>query len=97
MGSENFSNRIKSLVNFDTFEKPPAEYKEVSRISMFQGEMVKKTVVKTKFSELNNKRFYFPNGIVSLPFGHKNLKEIDNFKQEEGQKTEKYFWREKFH
>ena len=42
MGSENFSNRIKSLVNFDTFEKPPAEYKEVLRISMFQGEMVKK-------------------------------------------------------
>ena len=97
MGSENFSNRIQSLVNFDTFEKPPAEYKEVSRISMFQGEMVKKTVVKTKFSELNNKRFYFPNGIVSLPFGHKNLKEIDNFKQEEGQKIEKYFWKEKFH
>ena len=46
MGSENFSNRIKSLVNFDTFEKPPAEYKEVSRISMFQGEMVKKQLLK---------------------------------------------------
>ena len=57
--------------------------------------MVKKTVVKTKFSQLNDKRFYFPDGIVSLPFGHKNLKEIDEFKQEKGQKTEKHFYEEK--
>ena len=35
MGFENFSNRIKSLVNFDTFEKAPAEYKELSRFSVF--------------------------------------------------------------
>ena len=56
---------------------------------LFQGEMVKKTVVKTKFSQLNDKRFYFPVGIVSLPFGHKNLKEIDEFKQEKGKKIEK--------
>ena len=57
--------------------------------------MVKKTVVKTKFSQLNDKRFYFPDGIVSLPFGHKNLKEIDKFKQEKGQKIEKHFYEEK--
>ena len=95
MEFEDFSNRIESLVNFHTFEKPPAEYKEVSRFSVFQGEMVKKTVVKTKFSQLNDKRFYFPDGIVSLPFGHKNLKEIDEFKQEKGQKIEKHFYEEK--
>ena len=69
------------MVNFEMFEKPPAEYKEVSRLSVFQGEMIKKTVVKTKFSQLNSKRFYFPDGIVSLPFGHKNLKQIDDFKK----------------
>ena len=84
MWFENFINRIKSLVAFDTFEKPPAEYKEVSRFSVFQGEMVKKSVVKKKLSRLYDKRFYFPDGIVSLPFGQKNLHEIDNFKQEKG-------------
>ena len=42
MGFEHFSNRIKYLVGFDTFETPPDEYKEVSRFSVFQGEMVKK-------------------------------------------------------
>ena len=95
MGFGNFSNRIKSLVNFGTFQKPPAEYKEVSRFSVFQGEMVKNTVVKTKFPQLNDKRFYFPDRIIYLPFGHINLKEIDGFKQEKGQKIERYFWEEK--
>ena len=84
MEFNNFAGRIKSLVNFDTFQKPSAEYKEVSHFTVFQGEMVKKTVQKTKFSQLNDKRFYFPDGIVSLPHGHQNLKEIDNFKKEKG-------------
>ena len=43
--------------------------------------MIKKTVIENKFSQLNNKRFYFPDGIISLPFEHKRLKEIENFKK----------------
>ena len=84
MQFNNFAGRIKSLVNFDTFQKPSAEYKEVSHFTVFQGEMVRKTVQKTKFSQLNDNRFYFPDRIVSLPHGHQNLKEIDNFKKEKG-------------
>ena len=42
LGFENFAERIKSLVNFETFEKPPVGQKEVSRFSVIQGEMVKK-------------------------------------------------------
>ena len=49
MDFENFANRIKSLVNFDTFEKCPIEYKEVSRLTVDKGKMVKKTVTKTNF------------------------------------------------
>ena len=45
--------------------------------------MVKKTVVNNILST-KRKRFYFPDEIVSVPFGHENLKEIDNFKQEKG-------------
>ena len=53
MKFENFANTIsKSLVNFDTFEKPPAEHKEVSGFSVFQGEMVKKKQF-SKQSSLN--------------------------------------------
>ena len=53
--------------------------------------MVKASVIKTKFSQLNDKRFYFPDGILSLPYGHPSLEEIENFKKEQGQKIEKYF------
>ena len=49
--------------------------------------MVKKTVIKSKFSQLNDKRFHFPDGNVSLPFGHnKYLQEIDIFKKQKVQK-----------
>ena len=54
-----------------------------------------KIVVKTKFSQLIDNRFHFHDGIVSLPFRHKNLKQIDDFKRKKGQKIEKYFWKEK--
>ena len=57
--------------------------------------MVTKTVTKTKYSQLNDKKFYFPNDIISLHFGHPSLKEISEFKTEKGQKIEKYFWQEK--
>ena len=69
MDFERFTNCIKPPVNFDTFQKLPAEYKQVSGLTVNKGEMVKKTVTKTKFSQLNDKRFYFPNGILS----HENL------------------------
>ena len=92
LGYENFSQRVKSLVNLDTFEKPPHDSKKVSKLSVVAGEMVKTTVVKNKFSQLNDKRFYFPNGIVSLPFYHPNLVKINEFKQKKGQRIEKYFW-----
>lgn len=81
MEFSNYADRIKSLVNFDTFEKPPAEYKEVSRFAVKQGKMVKTTVTKTKFSQLNDKRFYFPEGILSLPYGNVSLIEIDEWVQ----------------
>ena len=88
-------NRIKLLINFETFQKPPSEYKEVARFVVKKGDMVKATVTKTKFSQLDGKRFYFPNGKLSLPYGHPSLAAIDNFKKEQGQKIEKYFWEKK--
>lgn len=57
--------------------------------------MTTRKIAKTKFSQLNDKRFYFPNGIVSLPFGHLSLKEVDKFKKNKGYRIEKYFWNEK--
>ena len=95
LGLENFSQRVKSLDNFETFQKPPVDSKEMSRLTAKTGEMKKETVVKSKFSQINDKRFYFPDGILSLPFHHPNLKELNKFKEKMGQRIEKHFWNEK--
>ena len=95
MEFHNYANRIKSLKNFDTFDKPVKEYKEVGRFVVKKAYMVKTSVTKTKFSQLNDKRFYLPNGILSLPYGHASLEELEKFKNEQGQKIGKHFWQEK--
>ena len=61
----------------------------------FQGEMVREKVTKSTFSQLNDKRFYFSDGIVSMPFGYKTLKQIDDSKKEKCQKIERFFWEDK--
>ena len=48
-------------------------------------------IKKNKFSQLNNKQFYFPNAIISLPFGHLTLNKIDEYKKDKGRKIKKYF------
>ena len=78
------------MVNFDTFENPPADLKEVSRFSVVAGNMEKK-IIKSKFSQINDKRFSFPGGILFLPFYHPNLKELNEFKKKMDQRVEKYF------
>ena len=92
---ENYASRIVSLTNFDLFEKPPAKYKEVSRLTVHQGEMQKRTSVKTNFSQFNEKRFYFSSGITSLPLFHPCLKKLAGYKKKMGQRIERYFWDEK--
>ena len=95
MEYENYAERIKPLYDFESYRKPKADSKNVVRISVKKGEMTTHMIKKNKFLQLNDKRFYFPNGIISLPFGHLNLKEIDECKNEKGQRIEKYFWNEK--
>ena len=65
MNYENFAERIKPLYDFNTYKKPKADSKNLVRISVKKGEMTTHTIKKNKFSQLNSKRFYFPNGIIS--------------------------------
>ena len=95
MDFENFAERIKPLYDFDTYVKPKRDAKPVVRISVKKGEMTTRKVIKTKFSQLNDKRFYFPNAIISLPFGHNSLTELDTFKRNKGQRIESCFLKEK--
>ena len=85
MDIENFAERIKLLYDFDTYVKPKKDTKSIVRISVKKSEMTTHKIVKAKFSQLNDKRFYFPSAIISLPFGHNSLKDIDTFKKDKGQ------------
>ena len=76
---ENYASRIVSLANIDYFQKPPAEYKEVTRLTVDKGEMQKKTSLKTKCSQFNDKRFYSSNKVTSLPLFHLLFKEQEDF------------------
>ena len=61
MDFKNYAERIKPLYNFESFKKPKKDSKSVIRISVKRGEMTTHKIVKSKFSQLNDKRFYFPN------------------------------------
>ena len=69
--------------------------KEVSRLTALEGEMQKKTVMKSKFSRINHKMFYLVDGIMSLPSSHPHLQGLIDFKTKKGQKIEGYFWSKK--
>ena len=43
--------------------------------------MTMTSVNKVKFASLNDKRYYFPDGIVSLPFGHSSLNAVREYKK----------------
>ena len=43
--------------------------------------MQMKAVSKVQFGQLNNKRFYFSNGLMSLPYGHPCLEDLRKEKQ----------------
>ena len=88
MEYKNYAERIKPLLNFETYKKPKADIKDMVRISVKKGEMTTHKIKKKKFSQLNDKRFYFPNAVVSLPFGH-------IWRRYKGWRIEKYFWTEK--
>ena len=91
MEYKNYAERIKALLNFETYKKPKADVKDVVRISVKKGEMITHKIKKKKFSQLNDKRFYFLNAVVSLPFGHISLRNVDKYKKDKGRRIEKYF------
>ena len=69
-----FSAYCSKLANIsDYFESYINENKtkiKQKRFQIINDAMQMNTVNKIQFGQLNNQRFYFPNGIVSLPFGY---------------------------
>ena len=57
--------------------------------------MILQEIEKSKFTQINDKRYYFSDGIVSLPFCHLYLHETVQFKRDKKQKIEAFLQEEK--
>ena len=66
-----YCSKLASITEyFDSQIKPNRAKIKQKRFQVIDDAMQMNTVSKIQFGQLNDKRFYFPNGIVSLPFGH---------------------------
>ena len=76
MDFESYSKRLSDLAEyFENFviNPNPVERIEQKRFQTKDESMQMQTIQKVQFGQLNDKRFYFSNGITSLPFGHPDL------------------------
>ena len=79
MNFESYTERINTLCNIDSER---AQKKLVQkRLQVQNNEMKMTSVNKVQFASLNDKRYYFSDEIVSLPFGHPLLSELRELKK----------------
>ena len=68
---------------------------EVIKFQVINKSMQTNSVRKVQFSQLNNKRFYFCNGIVSIPYGHPLLENLRKKKLKYRHSKKKLFKKKK--
>ena len=76
MNFDSYSSRLSDLTEYYTefLTKPnPVSRIEQKRFQIVNESMQMKTVSTVIFGQLNDKRFYFSNGISSPPYGHPSL------------------------
>ena len=77
---ENYAQRIKRL-RHDLDQSEPIESITQKRLQVHNTNMKMKTITKCKFARINDKRYYFSDAIVSLPFGHPLLEKVRKYKK----------------
>ena len=95
MELENYSKQINSLKEIKTFGQLPVEKQKQKRFTIKNNEMILEEIEKSKFVQINDKRYYFSDGIVSLPFSHPYLLDIVQFKRDKKRKLESLLQEEK--
>ena len=79
MDFDSYSIRSSDLTEYSNefLVKPnKVEQIEQKRFQVINESMQMKSVSKVQFGQLNDKRFYFSNGIISLPYGHPYLEKL---------------------
>ena len=79
MDFNSYSTRLSDLTEYsnDFLTKPnKVEQIEQKIFQVMNESMQMKSVIKVQFEQLNDKRFYFSNRIISLPYGHPYLEKF---------------------
>ena len=79
MNFESYAMRINMLRESD--DKKEEKKIVQKRLQVKNTNMTMTSVNKVQFARLNNKRYYFSDGIVSLPFGHPSLNKVREYKK----------------
>ena len=85
MDFDSYCSKLCDIIDyFETFYKKKNTKKiKQKRFQVVNDTMRMKTVEKIQFGQLNDKRFYFPNGLLSLPYGHFQMEEIRKHRPKE--------------
>ena len=79
MNFESYNERIRVLREIDHGR---IEKKIIQKRLQVKNTQIKMTSVnKVQFASLNDKRYYFLDGIISLPFGHPLLSDLQELKK----------------
>ena len=77
MDIDSYSSRLADLTEYyDQFYRPFLKKIQQKRFQIINKSMQMNTIRKVQFGTLNDKRFYFCDGIVSLPHGHPLLENL---------------------
>ena len=79
MNFESYAMRINMLRESD--DKKEEKKIVQKRLQVKNTNMTITSVNKVQFARLNDKRYYFSDGIVSLPFGHPSLNKVREYKK----------------
>ena len=83
MDFDSYSSRLSDLTEYcnELLNKPnPVHQIEQKRFQVINESMQMKSISKVQFGQLNDKRFYFSNGMVPLPYGHPYLEKLRKHK-----------------
>ena len=76
MDFDSYSTRLTDLTEYSNeFLTKPNKVEQIEQ-KVINESMRMKSVSKVQFRQLNDKRFYFSNGIISLPYGHPYLEKL---------------------
>ena len=73
-----YANRVMSL---NDFTNKKVKKIQQNRFQIKNTEMKMQSISKSQFTRLNDKRFYFYDGVVSMPFGHPVLEKLKEKKK----------------